>query len=96
MLELDTPVEIIEKLAKRIENERKYQRLTQKDLSQKAGVSLGTYRDFIYKHKINLENLIKLLFALRMFENLNGLLKERSAETISDIIKPDLPKRVRK
>ena len=96
MIELNTPVEIIEKIAIRIENERRYQHITQQDLCDKAGVSLGTYRDFVYKQKINLENLIKLLFALRMFKNIQGLLKEREAGTINDIIKSDLPKRVRK
>lgn len=98
MYEFYTPVEIIEKTAELLENERKLQKLTQEDLCEKSSVSLGTYKDFIHKRKISFETLLKLMFALHLTENIDGLLKEKPASAIEDIItgKPNLPKRVRK
>lgn len=85
MIELNTPLEIIAKLALLIENERKLQGLQQKELAHKAGVPLPTYSDFIYKSKISLAGLIKLVVALRMFDNLQGLLKQREIRTLDEI-----------
>ncbi len=97
MIELNTPKSIITTLAETIEKERKRQNLQQKELSIRASVPLPTYKNFIYHHKISLENLLKVLFALRMHENINGLIKERDYKTIEEIKKKDdLPKRIRK
>lgn len=85
MIELNTPLEIIAKLALLIENERKLQGLQQKEIADKAGVPLPTYRDFIYKNKISLVGLIKLVVALRMFDNLQGLLKQREIRTLDEM-----------
>jgi predicted transcriptional regulator len=97
MLELATPLEIIEKLSKLIETERKMQRLQQKELAVKADIPLPTYKRFIYDKKISFENVIKLLVALRLFENISGLLKPREYKTLDEIKKEDaLPKRIDK
>ena len=97
MIELHTPKSIIATLAKNIEKERKRQNLQQKELSARASIPLPTYKNFIYHHKISLENLLKVLFALKMHENINGLIKEREYKTIEEIKKKsDLPQRIRK
>jgi len=97
MIELQTPGSVIRDLARNIEKERKRQRLQQKELSEKASVPLPTYKNFIYHGKISLEALLKILFALRMTENIAGLVKEREYQTIEEIEKrDDLPKRIRK
>jgi hypothetical protein len=58
---------------------------------------LPTYKQFIYSHKISFENLIKLFMALKMFDNLNGLLKSREYKTFDEIKNKDkLPKRIHK
>jgi len=97
MLELYTPLEIIDKLSNLIENERKSQRLQQKELAKEADIPLPTYKQFIYKKKISLENLIKLLIVLKLFDNIKGLLKQKEYKTL-DEIKSDniLPKRINK
>lgn len=96
MIELSTPLEIIQQTAKLIEKERKFQRLQQKELAKKADIPLPTYKQFVYSYKISFENLIKLFIALRMFENLSGLLKERECQTLDELKQKDnLPKRIR-
>ncbi|MDY0121763.1 MAG: hypothetical protein RBR54_07440 [Sulfurimonas sp.] len=97
MIELNTPLEIIETLVMRIEKERKIQKLQQKELASKADIPLPTYKQFIYQKKISLVNLIKLLMALKMFDNLAGLLKQRELKTLDEVKNIDhLPKRINK
>lgn len=97
MIELYTPYEIIEQAVVVIETERKIQHLQQKELAQKANVPFPTYKQFIYQKKISFENLIKLFIALRMFDNLNGILKAKENKTLNEIKMADkLPKRIDK
>ena len=97
MIELHTPIEIIKKAVDLVETTRKIQKLQQKDLAQIADIPLPTYKQFIYSHKISFENLIKLFMALKMFDNLNGLLKSREYKTLDEIKNKDkLPKRIDK
>jgi hypothetical protein len=97
MIELSTPIEIIQQLSLIIEDERKMQKLQQKELSIKADVPLPTYKDFIYKQKISFESLLKLLIALRLFDNITGLLKKREIVSLSELKKENrLPKRIDK
>jgi len=97
MIELSTPIEIIEQLILVIEDERKIQKLQQKELALKADVPLPTYKDFIYKQKISFESLLKLLIALRLFDNITGLLKKREIVSLSELKNENkLPKRIDK
>ena len=97
MIELYTPYEIIEQAVVVIETERKIQHLQQKELAQKADLPFPTYKQFIYQKKISFENLIKLFIALRMFDNLNGILKAKENKTLNEIKMADkLPKRIDK
>jgi predicted transcriptional regulator len=97
MIELYTPYEMIEQAVVVIETERKIQHLQQKELAQKADIPLPTYKQFIYQKKISFENLIKLFIALRMFENIKGLIKPKEHLTLDEIkLKDKLPKRIDK
>ena len=97
MLEMSTPLEIIHQTSIVIENERKRQRLQQKELALKAGIPLPTYKQFIYHQKISFEGLIKLFIALRLFTNLHSLLEQKETQTLEDIKKShELPKRIYK
>ena len=89
MHQFDTPKELIAKLAHLIENERKRQNYTQVALSKKAAMPTPTYREFIYKYKISLEALFKLFIALGMYNNIDGLLKQRQILTLDDIRNSD-------
>ena len=93
---LNTPKELIETLATRIEKERILQKLSQKDLASKADIPLPTYKAFLYHKKLSIESLFKLLFALKMHDNIEGLLKERMHESLADLKEERLPKRIRK
>ena len=93
---LNTPKELIKELATRIEEERKVQKLSQQMLSTKANIPLPTYKAFLYHQKLSVESLIKLLFALRMHDNIEGLLKQRTHQTLADLKEDTLPKRIRK
>jgi hypothetical protein len=95
MIELSTPNELIEQTVLLIENSRKKQKLQQKELVLKANIPLPTYKDFLYKKRISFENLLKLLIALRLFDNIAGLLKEQQVLSLNDIKNNNLlPKRI--
>jgi len=84
-----------------IEKERRSQAIQQKELAEKSSIPFPTYKELIYEliynKKISLENLFKLLFALRLFENISGLLHEKEYQSIQDIKNKDtIPKRIRK
>lgn len=92
---LKTPYELMEQTVDLIETERKIQRIQQKELALKADIPLPTYKQFIYKKKISLENLFKLLIALRMFDRVGGLVKPKEQKTLDEIKAQNrLPKRV--
>ena len=95
MLELSTPIELIEKTIELIENERKVQKLQQKELALKADIPFPTSKDFVYKKRASFENILKLFIALRLFDNLNGLLKQREIKSLEEIRNESkLPKRI--
>jgi len=91
-----TPKELTQQLATTIEKERLSQRLSQKELASRADIPLPTYKSFIYHQKLSLEGLFKLLFALKMHDNIEGLLKEKTEQSLADLKENDLPKRIRK
>ena len=97
MYEMHTPKELIKEIVQMIEKERRHQNIQQKELALKASIPFPTYKDFIYKNKISFESLLKLLFALKMFENISGLMHKKEYRSIEEIKnKNKLPKRIRK
>ena len=96
MYALNTPKELIVILSTLIEKERRAQALKQNELAVRAGIPLPTYKQFLYHYKISLENLFKLLFALKLHDNIAGILQEKSINSIEALKNKDtLPKRVR-
>ncbi len=83
---LYTPKELMEKIVERIEKERLKQNLTQEELSKKAGIPVATYRNFVYKKQISLQNFIKILKRLRMEDALRLLVDTPMQEEISEAI----------
>ena len=83
---LYTPKELMEKIVERIEKERLKQNLTQVELSKKAGIPVATYRNFVYKKQISLQNFIKILKRLRMEDALRLLVDTPMQEEISEAI----------
>ena len=74
MYSLDpTPSEVSLELAKRLKEIRKQLKLSQADLADRSGVSLGSLKRFENSGRISLESLLKLahlLGKLKEFENL--------------------------
>jgi hypothetical protein len=96
MYALNTPKELIVTLSSLIEKERRAQAMKQDALATRAGIPLPTYKQFLYKQKISLENLFKLLFALKLHDNMAGLLQEKEHSTLDALKNKDtLPKRIR-
>ena len=87
MIELKTPLIIISELIELIEQERISQELRQEDLAKIADVSLPTYRKFLADKNISLQRLIKIMYALNMWDNLSGLIKKQEFKIIEDIRK---------
>lgn len=97
MIELNTPKEIIELIAKKIENSRIKKELTQKELARRAGITYGSYRNLIDIQKISLLNFIAILHSLGLLfelENLTTIKKPHSIEEMKN--KKEMKKRVRK
>ena len=96
MYTFNTPKELITKLSILIEKERRAQAMKQNELATRSGIPLPTYKQFIYQQKISLENVFKLLFALKLHDNIAGLLQEKEHSTLDELKNKDtLPKRIR-
>lgn len=55
-----TPSQVQLELAERFKKLRKYKRLSQSELADKSGVSLGSLKRFEHTGQISLESLLKL------------------------------------
>jgi len=85
MLQLNTPTEIIELLTKKIEAIRIDKNITQKDLALRAGITYGSYRNFIDIQKISLINFISLLQTLDLIFEIENLTKIKKQKTIAEL-----------
>ncbi len=81
---LYTPKELMEKIVNRVEEKRLTQNITQEELSQKAGIPVATYRNFVYKKQISLINFIKILKRLRMEDALKLIVDTPIEEEIGE------------
>jgi hypothetical protein len=85
MLQLYTEQEMISRLSDMFEQERIFQNITQKELSELSGIPLPTYRSFVKHGKLSVENMFKLLFVLGLDEKSEGLVQQREFKTLEDI-----------
>lgn len=88
MIDLDvkTPNEIDREIAGRIRQLRKRRNLSQKRLSEKSGVSLGSVKRFEQSGEISLRSLTKIAMALRIDEELKVLFADVPPESIEEIL----------
>ncbi|TAL96740.1 MAG: helix-turn-helix domain-containing protein [Paraburkholderia sp.] len=84
--ELATVEEICTELASRLREHRLAQNITQAELAGRAGISMGTVRNFESKGQATLESLIKIVMALGLAGSLSDLFVLR-ATTIRDMEK---------
>lgn len=96
---LSTPVEIADQIAKRAREKRLSLNLSQFQLSQRSGVSLGTLKKFEGSGKISLESLLKLSLVLDCLEDFSKLFGPKPLEKIKsldELINQKVRKRGRK
>ncbi|MCQ2499015.1 MAG: helix-turn-helix domain-containing protein [Lachnospiraceae bacterium] len=81
-----TPGEINRIIAKNITNLRKRKKISQKELSQKSGVSYGSIRRFENEGEISLTSLTKIAIALGVSEELEELFSVVPFDSIQEVI----------
>ena len=80
------PTDSMTELKTKFKTRRKTLKFTQKELSQKADVSLGTLKRFEQTGQISLEYLLKLAFVLECLEDFGNVCEEREVfESIEEI-----------
>ena len=72
-----TPQEVMQNLKIKFRQRRKELKYTQKELSERSGVSLGTLKRFENTGQISLESLLKLAFVLECLEEFMKLCEEK-------------------
>ena len=77
MYSLDpTPLEISKALADRHRTLRKQLRMSQEEMAERSGVSLGSLKRFENTGKISMESLLKLMHLLGRLNEFDNLLRE--------------------
>lgn len=72
---LKTEQEIIKDISLRVRNKRKLYKLTQQQLSNKSGVSLGSLKRFERTGEISFKSLLKIAFILDSQNDFDNLFK---------------------
>ncbi len=85
---LASPQEIQAELAQRIRLARKLRRMTQPELAERAGVSVGTIRNLERTGDCAFSTIIRVAQALRLEQGLDGLFKV-GVQSIDELIRMD-------
>ena len=83
---LKSPADINTEIAERARKKRKANKLTQKQLAQKSGVSLGSLKRFERTGEISLSSLVKIAFALHCEEDFQNLFARKEYHSIQEVI----------
>ena len=81
-----TPNEIAKSLANKIKTHRKKLKISQENLAQKSGVSLGSIKRFETKYEISLQSFIKIAIALDLDNDIENLFKAKTYTSIDEVI----------
>ena len=82
----ETADELDRKLADRLRGIRKRRKLSQEQLSQQSGVSLGSLKRFEQTGQISLLSLTKLAMALECEDELRTLFTETPYRSIEEVL----------
>ena len=85
-LNFKTPHEVAMELAEKEKAKRKYKKLTQQQLADRSGVSLGSLKRFEQTGEISLTSLLKLAFVLDSLKDFEGLFPKTEYKSIQEII----------
>ncbi len=81
-----TPPELAKELALRIQKKRKKKKISQVELAQRSGVSLGSIKRFETKYEISLLSFIKIAGALDLASELDDLFTKNEYLSIEEVI----------
>ena len=81
-----TPNDIAKELVEKIKQYRKKLKISQVQLANKSGVSLGSIKRFESKYEISLNSFIKILIALNLEQDFENLFTQRSYNSIDEVI----------
>ena len=81
-----TPKEIDRDIAGRIRSIRRRRKISQKRLSEKSGVSLGSVKRFESSGEISLLSLLKIATVLDCADGFEALFAEQEIRSIQEII----------
>lgn len=84
-INLLTPYELMLKIAQRVKEKRLFLNFTQKSLSERSGVSLGTLKKFEGTGKISLESLLQLALVLDALKEFATLFQPKEMESYSTL-----------
>ena len=79
-------ISIKQDLISRLRLRRKEAKISQFDLAEKAGVSLGSLKRFENKGEIALSSLLKIAFALGYEEDFNKLFERKNYQSLDEVI----------
>ena len=85
-LDIRTQDQISAELATRVRARRKERGLTQAQLAEKSGVSLGSIKRFETTHEVSLTSLVKIAIALGYADDFDSLFSERAYRSIDEVI----------
>jgi len=86
-LNQQTPNEIAKRLVDKIKERRKKLKISQENLAQKSGVSLGSIKRFETKYEISLQALIKIAIALNLDGDFENLFSTQIYTSIDEVIR---------
>lgn len=81
-----TPKDILLSIAENEKNRRKQQRLTQRELATRSGISLPSLRRFEQKGEISLKGLVKIATILNCQEEFLSLFPSIQFKSIEELI----------
>jgi transcriptional regulator with XRE-family HTH domain len=82
---LITPFEMMQHLARQVQERRLFLNLSQKTLSDRSGVSYGVIKKFERTGQISLESLLKLALTLGKLEKFKDLFDIEPLENITSL-----------
>lgn len=80
-----TPGDINKKISERIRAIRKRRKISQKELGEKSGVSLGSVKRFEQSGEISLLSLTKIAIALEIDDEMKNLFADVPFQSIEEI-----------
>ena len=86
MMFVKTPDEVSAMIVEQMKKRRKEGKLTQEQLSRKAGVSLGSLKRFETSGEISLRSLIKLAIALGCEDDFSSLFAKKQYSSIQETL----------